>query len=516
MRDLVEGYADYHEADGPGHSPPLQFKGKFIGLLEGVFKDGRLILAAVAVTLAATIVADSLVTPRYVAEAELLVLPSSIYSPQPDVGGAPPPSTMLDRDTYLKNEVEILSSATLAEEVIRKIGLPRIYPNFPVPVGPGTATTDRVVRAATRFGRDFRAIADKTGNIIVVSFKNRNPSVAALTVNTAVALYLRKRGELYDDNQSWVVAQHVDEQRTRLDDAEKAYAAFIAHHGISSFETQMDILLHQEGDITHDLGQGDSDAEQGTKRLSTLRSEMSKIPAQTVMYSETNQLAQIESLRNSLENLRAQESGLAVYDADNNPVLMALRGQIKASEASLRRLRSDGPAADVRTGRNPVLDTLEVDVVHAQQDLQGALARHNADMARMKDVRNAIATLQAQQPEFLQLRRERDLAVASYQSIVRTLDERRITESAGLSRSANVRVVQTAEVPMVTSKLRLLILAAGVMLSVFAGLAVAVLCEVFRRGYISPEKLEHSLGIPVLTIVRDFSALPLPRAVFGE
>ncbi len=502
-------------------SPSLPRAGfHHIPVLESLFKDRRRILCSVLATLAVTGIASLTVSPRYVADAELLVLPSSIYSPQADVGGGPPPPILLERDTYLKNEVEILMSASLAEATIRKIGLARLYPDAAVPLvqHPWTRTfpVDPVVRAVSRFRRDFSATADKTGNIIVVGFHHRNPVTAADTANTAVALYLEKRGELYDDNESRVVAEHVAAQRERLDVAEKAYADFRSAYGISSYETQLDILLHQQGDIARDLARADSDTKQGLKRLDSLQAETDKVPSQVVIYSQTNQQTQIENLKTVLENLHIQEAGLRVHASDLNPVLMDVRGQIKENAAALHRLRNGSSPPEVRTGRNPVMDALELDKIHAKQDLQAAVARHDADTTQLVQVEASIGALEAREPELRRLQRQRDLAAASYQSIVRTLDDRRITESAGLMRSANVRVIQSAEVPIELPKLRTLILAAGLMLSLFAAVAAAILSEVFRRGYICAERLERDLGIPVLTSVRDLTTLASSGALLRD
>jgi capsular polysaccharide biosynthesis protein len=51
------------------------------------------------------------------------------------------------------------------------------------------------------------------------------------------------------------------------------------------------------------------------------------------------------------------------------------------------------------------------------------------------------------------------------------------------------------------------VLAAGVMLSIFMGALVAVLSNLLRRGYISPETLERRLGIPVLASIPDLGGV---------
>jgi capsular polysaccharide biosynthesis protein len=83
-----------------------------------------------------------------------------------------------------------------------------------------------------------------------------------------------------------------------------------------------------------------------------------------------------------------------------------------------------------------------------------------------------------------------------------------LQELVSAKKAANVRVIQPAEIPVNADNLRMVVLAAGMMLCLFVGLAAAMLSEVFRRGYISSEKLERELGMPVLANVPVLTRAP--------
>jgi capsular polysaccharide biosynthesis protein len=82
--------------------------------------------------------------------------------------------------------------------------------------------------------------------------------------------------------------------------------------------------------------------------------------------------------------------------------------------------------------------------------------------------------------------------------VVKALDDRALQEDVIAKKTANVRVIQEAETPVAPTNLRLVILAAGVLLTLFTGFLATLLSNVFRRGYISQEAVEHDLGLPVL------------------
>jgi uncharacterized protein involved in exopolysaccharide biosynthesis len=488
------------------------------GAVLAVCADWRRILASMSVVLALAVAIGIAAPVRYVAGSELLVLPSGIYAPQQDAAGSSPPPALLDRDTYLKNEIEILKSPAVAEATIKKVGLARLYPKAPSiwSAWRRPDTADPLMRAASRFARDFSATADKTGNVMTVTFRSKDPALAADVVNAAVAVYLARRGSLFEDAQFPVILAQVSGLRAELDAAETALATFKSNQNIFGYETQRDILLHQQGEIFRDAQQADSAAAQASRRLAALQSEIGTVPTQIIMYSDTNLQTQVDNLKTGLENLKIREAGLQVHASDKSPLLLDVRAQIAASRAALDRLRNVSSPSEIRKGRNPLMDTLELDRVHAQQDVDATSARHDADTKQLAQVGAAIRTLEAAEPELVRLQRRRDLAADSYQSINKTLADRRIFESIGPQRSANIRIIQPAEIPLDQAKLKILILAAGLLLSLFAGVATAALSEVFRRGYICPEKLERSLGVPVLTSIRDLPVLRYPTALLGE
>nr|WP_321986533.1 hypothetical protein [uncultured Lichenicoccus sp.] len=156
----------------------------------------------------------------------------------------------------------------------------------------------------------------------------------------------------------------------------------------------------------------------------------------------------------------------------------------------------------------------KLDQLRAQQDVQGAEARQAIMTARLAEVRDALTGLEAQEPDFLRLRRQRDVAAASYQAGAQALDQNRIASTSGWG-AATVRVIQPAEIPERSARQHLLILAAGIGLSLLAGFAVAILSAILRRGFSGPGRLERDLGLPVLASIAEWPARA-PTLVLGK
>jgi uncharacterized protein involved in exopolysaccharide biosynthesis len=99
-------------------------------LLSSFCKDFRRIALAAGVTFAIAGTVAVLLPPRYVSEATLLVLLSPDYAARQIAGSNPGSGEMLDRDAFLKSELEILTSRSLEAAAVNKIGAETLYPSL--------------------------------------------------------------------------------------------------------------------------------------------------------------------------------------------------------------------------------------------------------------------------------------------------------------------------------------------------------------------------------------------------
>jgi uncharacterized protein involved in exopolysaccharide biosynthesis len=443
-------------------------------LLASICRDRRRIAIAMLLTLAVGVAATFILKPRYIAEATLLVLLSPDYGPQtiaglPDSGGG-----MLDRDAFLKSEIEILTSPSLEEAAMERVGPARLYPTTFAPPsllkrikGALFGTHDPTALAAESFAKSFDATADKTGNIIKLSFRDRDPALAAAAVNAVIAVYFERRHELYRDAQSDSLGAQADTLRAQVEAAEQALADFKSKSGIINYDTQRELLLRQRDDLTRDLQQGDSQAAAAEQSQAAAAAQLGRTSQDVVISDE-------------IDTRRAAE---------------------------MARVGATATGSTVRRGRSTVYESLDLDRKRAAVSLQAARARQERDVQQLSAVQASLAQLETNEVELSRLTRARDLVAQNDQAVEKALGERRLVETVQANRDSNVRVIQAALPPDRPTNLRLVVLAAGVLLSLFAGVATALLGHMFRRGYISPETLERRLGVPVLASIPDLSKL---------
>lgn len=484
-------------------------------LLTSAFKDSRRILMLMSLTIAVTIISAMVVVPTYTAGSTLLVLLSPEYAYRPEAGSEAFVNIALERDAILNSEISILTSVPMKKEVISKIGIAKIYPDL---VGSGDILRslkasllavleqepqepDLVDAAVTQFSQDLIAFADKSGSTIEVGFRNKDPKIAAEVVNMLVQTYLAKRQGIYSDVQSDLVQKQADKLRVDLDRASADLNAYQTRSGIADFTTQLDILLRQQGDLQRTLQQNETAIVDATERLAIAKAQLAKTPAQIVQYSDNESDRRVQVARDSLAELKQREADLRQTYTDNSDKVVGIRSQIKAMETQIHDLQSNGQPSAVRRGLNDVYATLDLDRLRAESALAAANRQEVAIKAQLQNTNSNIENLYEKKAGLEERQRQKALLEQNYANVIKTLDERKMQESVEAKKTANVRIVQAAEVPTKPAPIRLVILVGGLIISLLIALVTAFLSDIFRRGFISAERIERSLGIRVLASV---------------
>lgn len=484
-------------------------------LLVGAVADRRRILGVGAAVLGLAVVTALLLPTRYQANASLVVLLGPEYTVRSEAGAPAEASGTLESDQIMKAEVEILSGDALHEQVIRRVGLRRLYPRAARPPGLlasalrwvlGGGLVDPNKQAVERFDDALDVEASKDANVITISFRNRDPVVAAETVNTLVLLYQAERRRIYVDPQTSMVEGEVGRLGAALGQADAALGAFRRSHDIANFDLQRDLLLQRRAALAASLQDGQAAAAALRRQLATIAGEIARTPATVAQYSEHDPDTRAGTLLSALQELRGREAQLTTRLVPGSRILADLRREIDARQEELQRLQGDRSASVTRAGRNANRDAVELDRDHAAAELASAEARVAATAQQLAATDEAVRRLSADDIEAEALARSRSVAEDNYRAMVHVLDDRRVTEAVDEHRAANVRLIAAAQAPVRPSALPLLVVVGGVLLAGIAAAATALVSEALRRRIITPERLQRALGLPVLVSVPDWSA----------
>lgn len=477
-------------------------------LLLSAFQDGRRIVILMALTLLLAGGAAVAIKPTYMASSTLLVLLSPEYAYRPEAGAETFVNMALERDAILSSETSILTSTKLQYEVVNKIGPERLYPDTVQPEGwlmrifhrllGQRSTRNPLDLSVDQFSQNLMAFPDKSGNTIQVGFRHRDPVLAAEVVNDLVAAYLAARESVYLDVQSDLVQRQVDKLHDSLGLASAELDKYQRESGISDFPTQLDVLLRQQGDLNRQLQAAETTIADASQRAQTIKAQLAKTPMEIVQFSDDESDRRVQATRDALAALKQKETDLRQSYTDSSDKVVAVRSQIAAMQAEMTKLQSSNKPSAVRKGLNETYATLDLDRLRAESTLAAATQQRIAIEQQLASVNKSVANLYEKKAGLEERQRQKALLEQNYATAMKTLDDRRMQENVEAKKATNVRVIQPAGAPLKSNAIRIVILAGGAVISLLVGFLTAFLSDVFRRGFISPDRLERTLGVRVL------------------
>jgi polysaccharide chain length determinant protein (PEP-CTERM system associated) len=210
----------------------------------------------------------------------------------------------------------------------------------------------------------------------------------------------------------------------------------------------------------------------------------------------------------------AELQELLLRFTDKHPEVIALRESIadlkqRESEemASLQRGGS-GTGAIRSLSVNPVYQSIQTQLAQSEVDiaaLRGAVGQHEKEIARLNSFVDSAPEVEQ---EYSRLNRDYDVIKAQYESLVKRLEQARVSDSAAQSGIVRFEVIEPPHATLTPvwpnrGLLTVAVLFAGLLL----GAAIALVPQFIRPTFDTTKSLASLTGLPVLGSV---SLLPVP------
>jgi polysaccharide chain length determinant protein (PEP-CTERM system associated) len=217
-----------------------------------------------------------------------------------------------------------------------------------------------------------------------------------------------------------------------------------------------------------------------------------------------------------IQQSEAELQELLLRFTEKHPQVIALRENIadlKAREkqelAELSRGGS-GSGAIRSLSVNPVYQSIQTQLNQSEVEvaaLRGAVSQHEKEIARLGSF---VDTAPEVEQEYSRLNRDYDVIKAQYESLVRRLEQARVSDSAAQSGIVRFEVIEPPHATLAPvwpnrKLLTIAVLFAGVLF----GVAVALVPQLLRPTFDNTKALANLTGLPVLGAV---SLLPKPGA----
>ena len=381
----------------------LPAAGRFAGLTARevalVAVRRRLVLGVSALLpVVLAVAALHLATPRYTANASVMIKTGREYLAREDGQVAGQSAPQATKQEAVNSELEIMTSRAVIEPVIARIGIGRLYPGLVrSPPSHGTAMD----AAAARFSRRLKVEAVKISNVVDVSFSHPDRALAAHALDEFLRVYNERHLAVFSGGQSSAVyADAVRSDLADLDGLERQRASIRLASGVYDAAAQRLSLIARRAD-SDDRHRRLLDRQASLReRTAFLQSALNGM-AGTQVSTETDKSDTDTAPGTALVELeRTRSDLLARYRADN-PLVRAVDAQL-SGVAGVRSAMSR-PFVHVRTERSPVGQAVAQELVLDRAELaplDGAIARaaaetsfYEAELRRIEAGDTALRTL---------------------------------------------------------------------------------------------------------------------------
>jgi polysaccharide chain length determinant protein (PEP-CTERM system associated) len=462
--------------------------------LQVLYRGRWIITLAFVVTAVAALIFSFLVSPIY--EAKTTIMIEQDGGMQQSLFGV---SGLMERETEINNQVEILKSRTLAEEVLNWLRKTEEVEQFSLirDLSQG-ATEDDAVQVL----RDNLTIVPlRETDIIEIKYRAPSPREAAHIANAYANQYYQRdlelsRGEISE------VRQFLKEQLVNIQDAlelsEEQLRQFKEQEKVAALSEETEALVKQLAEFEGMYNEAATSRDASQKRLDYLRGELAK--TRSTMVDDITQISSplIQELRQEISNLEAIRAGFIAKGYDENfDKMVEIQSQIEKTKTKMKEEASKLVSRDLAP-ENPLV--YSQDLVDRILSLQIEVSSLNAKAQALNDVvREYEAKLQSLPEKSLQLARlERAAKVNEniYLMMREKYEEARITEAGQMGM---VRVIDRAKEPLYPirpkKKLNLIL---GAIIGLGLGIGITLLVDYLDDSLKSIEDIERYTGLRVL------------------
>jgi uncharacterized protein involved in exopolysaccharide biosynthesis/Mrp family chromosome partitioning ATPase len=259
-------------------------------ILFALFKRKRTIIVCAIAGIMAAAAVYFLYPPSYESQAKLLVryvLERSGVDPvEAEKAGA---AANTEADRVIGAEIEILTSWDLAMQVAQALGPQRLLPppqdlfsHVVEKLGlkrllPPSGASATEAEAARSVLSGLKVISNKGSNIILISYKDRNPELATLVLQELLSRYFVKHLEVHRSAGAFdFVAQQTDQVRARLNQTEDALKSLREKTGIASLKEGSAALTSEATKIQEELNRAQADLAEQQALVSQRAGDSSK------------------------------------------------------------------------------------------------------------------------------------------------------------------------------------------------------------------------------------------------
>lgn len=434
--------------------------------------------------------------PEYEASSTVLVAQEDIMEAR--VFNAP--MAYYAQQTHVANQVEIIKSHSLAEEVIQSLATSPYCDELEVMsrgTEKGEITLDERVE---RLRKNMDVAKVKDTDILVVTYRAHSAFEAAFLANAIAEQYYKSsfqetRGEVTEVRR--FLEEQLQDVRAKLSRSEELLKRYKENQRLVALEPETKKLVEQAATFESYYNQAETDLNANLRRLDYLKKQLSE--TKSTLVEDVIQITSplIEQLQKDIAERQSRVASLLATPSPGTDITVtALDKEIEQIKKRLieetRKIASGGIAS-----MDPLATSQDIfnNILATEIEVRSLTARAEALRGIVENFNAQLETLPEKSLVLARLERDTKLNENLYLMLREKYEETRITEAGKMP---GVRIIDKAKPPQKPTRpnKRLNILV-GIFLGLGLGIAISFALEFMDDSIKTPEDVEK-LKLPLL------------------
>jgi succinoglycan biosynthesis transport protein ExoP len=395
----------------------------------------------------------------------------------------------------LYSDADILHSPAIIRDVVKTVGLARLYPA--IATGPGDEP--RKLDLASRvFASNFVVDVGLQSDVLNVSFLHPDPALARDAVQSLLDRFFAQEADVYANPQLQFAESESKASRDKLTAAQNALADFKSNHQIADLQQQVTQLLRARTDVESRFNIAHGRLLESEKQRDALQQLLSTVPQNVTSSAMGEQYHTVDSAEAALDDLKAKRSRLASVYQPGSDVFQQLDAQI-ASLSSAASARNREARSRSASEPNVVYQNVKTDYLRAAAAADSNRQPEQVLHQQLDQINQHLSDLEAAQNHYDDLTRAVQILGDTYRTLAIRYETARVEANRNAQKISAAVVISAPMVPNEPARpRRKLIALATLVAALLVGIAGVQAIEAFDDRFHTPRDVTRALRLPVL------------------
>ncbi|MDJ0617735.1 MAG: polysaccharide biosynthesis tyrosine autokinase [Calothrix sp. MO_192.B10] len=359
----------------------------------------------------------------------------------------------------------------------------------------------------------------KGSDVLQVSYKDRNPQIAAEVVNTLMQIYLERNvnsHRLAAQSARKFIEEQLPTAESVVRNAEVKLRQFKEKNQVIALPIEANQGVEMIANLQRQIGEVQGRIADVQAQSQVIRNQLRMNAQQGVMMTSLSQSRGVQDVLTQVQQLETQLVTRRSVLQDNHPEIIRLQNNLTALRGILQsRIQQVAGTSPTQVNQNLQNGELQQQLTSRLVELESTYQGLSSQLSTLSNLQvnyrqklNRLPKLEQQQRE---LERQQQAAQSTYSLLLQKLQESRIAENQNLG---NARQISQALVPDEPASSPMLSYMSAGLLGILAALATSYILEITDKSVRNIDDIRELFGFTILGVIPCFSKEQ--KLIFGR